>query len=230
MNTVGATLIVPSWPLTAEATRRGRAAAGRRGAMALALALGIALAGCDIPSGGAMAPRSVAVAGGSLVLAAPQGFCVDQTASRQDEAGAFVLFANCAALSNNPAAPQPAAPVVLTVAVSGAAPTTPLAESFPQMQAFFASDAGRAALSRSGRAGSVEVLETQISDGMLLIKLSDRSQAGGPPVADEYWRAITGIGGRILSLSVLPLRERPVDDARQRALIEAFAARIRAAN
>ncbi|WP_415184907.1 hypothetical protein [Phaeovulum sp.] len=185
------------------------------------------LAGCVTTTMGQAAPRSVRVADGSLVLTAPNGFCVDQKASQGD--GSFVLFGNCAALSANPSLRQPGQPVVLTAAVSAPAPV-PVAKALPQMKEFFQSEAGRAALSRSGKAASVTVLGMRTEDDLLLVHLRDTAAASGPRVAAEYWRAFTGIEGRILSLSVLPLRDRPVSDANQRALILAFVRAIRAAN
>ncbi len=193
----------------------------------LALVLCIGLAGCGMPGIGPSAPRSVRVADGTLVLTAPKGFCVDQKASRAD--GSFVLFGNCAALSGNPLLPQPAQPVVLTAAVSAPA-SGPVADALPQMEAFFRSEAGRAALSRVGKAETVKVLETGRNGEVLLVHLRDTAEFSGPRVAPEYWRAFTGGAGRILSLSVLPLRDRPITDASQRELILAFAGWIRAAN
>lgn len=200
----------------------------RAGRLAPALVLA-ALAGCVAPTSGP-APRSVAVADGTLVLAAPRGFCVDNRSMRNQGAAAFVLFGNCAALSGDPSDARPDYPAVLSAAVSTGAGGAGLEGRFDQMRQFFRSPAGRAALSRAGRAETVEVLDIRTEGSLLLIRLSDSAPMGGAPVSETYWRAITGIGGRILSLSVLPLKDRPISDAAQRALLEQFAATIRANN
>lgn len=207
----------------------------RRGAVATASAIAVAglLSACVMPAGlgtRASAPRTVAVAGGTLQIGAPQGFCVDQSTLRDDGASAFVLFGNCAALSGNPADPRPAHPVVLTAAVSSGAEIGDLKDSFPQMEGFFRSDAGRAALSRDGTAKTVEVLDVRTEEDLLLVRLSDSAPMGGAAVAETYWRAITAVKGRILSIAVLPLKDRPTEDAAQLEILRQFAARIRSLN
>lgn len=197
------------------------------GAFAPALVLGAVLAGCTVS---APAPRSITVADGGLRLVAPRGFCVDPRSLRDEGAAAFVLFGNCAALSGNAEDARPDYPVVLSATVSNQAGAEGLESRFAQMRAFFRSPAGRAALSRAGKAETVEVLDIRADDDLLLIRLSDRAPMGDAPVAQTYWRAITEVRGRILSLSVLPLKNRPVTDAAQRALLQQFAAYIRANN
>jgi hypothetical protein len=207
----------------------------RRGAVATAAAIAAAglLSACVMPAAlgtRAAAPRTVAVAGGALQVGAPQGFCVDQSTLRDDGASAFVLFGNCAALSGNAADPRPAYPVVLTAAVSAGAEVGDLRDSFPQMETFFRSPAGRAALSRDGNAETVEVLDVQTEGDLLMVRLSDTAPMGGASVAETYRRAITAINGRILSIAVLPLKDRPTDDTAQVQLLQQFAARIRELN
>ena len=88
----------------------------------------------------------------------------------------------------------------------------------------------RAALARSGRAEDVQVLAVEPSQSLLLLKISDRSAPDAAPVEPVYWRAITGLGGHVSALSVLPLAGSGMDDATQLALLQAFDASIRAAN
>jgi hypothetical protein len=199
------------------------------GAKAPALALVAVLAGC-VGAPNAPAPRSVTVADGGLRLAAPRGFCVDQRSLRDAGAAAFVLFGNCAALSGNAEDARPDYPVVLSATVSTQTGAEGIERRFDQMRVFFRSPAGRAALSRAGKAETVEVLDIRTADDLLLIRLSDSAPMGDAPVSETYWRAFSGVGGRILSLSVLPLKNRPVSDAAQRSLLQQFAAHIRANN
>jgi hypothetical protein len=208
-------------------------ARGGAQAAAAALVLSGLLSACMMPAGLGLrtgAPRTVAVAGGALNLGASQGFCVDQSTLRDDGASAFVLFGNCAALSGNASDPVPAHPVVLTAAVSAGAEVGALSESYPQMTEFFRSDAGRAALSRDGNADTVEVLDISQEDELLLLHLSDSAPMGGAAVAEAYWRAITAVNGRILSIAVLPLKDRPTDPETQAQILRQFAAQIRALN
>ena len=188
--------------------------------------LSLALAACVAPGGGT---DRVRILGGTMTIAAPQGYCVDPGSRRDTGGGAFVLFGSCAAISGDPSAAKPPYPAMLSATVG---PTTPepLRETFPGFEKFFQSSAGRAALARSGAPQDVAILRVVRSDGLLLLKIRDRSRQQGTPVSETYWRAITGLGGRITALSVLPLRGARLSDAQQIRLLHDFDAAIRAAN
>lgn len=197
---------------------------------ALALLAAAFLSACVAGGIGGSAPGSMAVLGGSVTVAGPRGFCVDSTASRDGREAAFVLLGSCASLSGSPLAPAPQVPAILTASVlAGGAEL--VAETEP-LAAFFRSPAGRAALSRSGEADTVEVLETVARNGAIFLRVRDTSASGpeGPPVEPEYWRAILALNGRLVTLSALGHKARPLSGGAKRAAIEAFLARMRAAN
>lgn len=191
------------------------------------LLIAAVLAGCVAPGQGAS--DRARVMNGALTLAAPRGFCVDPNARRDGAGGSFVLWGNCAAIAGDPAAPKPPYRAMLSATV-GPASDTPLAASFAGFETFFRTDAGRAALARSGRAQDVQVLKVQRSAGMLLLKIADRSAATTTPVTRSYWRAITEVKGHVTALSVLPLEGSAMRDADQIALLQNFETTIRAAN
>ncbi len=175
--------------------------------------------------------RAMAVSDGAVTVAGPAGYCIDRTASRDGADGAFVLFGTCAALSGGRGAAQPARPAVLTASVSRGAPEDgSLPDSFASMTAFFRSAPGRAALSRSGRADTVEVAEAVRAGDVLYLRLNDRSAATGQAVEPEYWRAILALRGRMVTLSALGLSDRPLSSAEKRRVLEAMVARMRASN
>lgn len=215
----------PDWPAPDWPTRGRRR---WRGALA-ALALLAACDGAAAPGGDAV--TRLTVAGGAVTVSAPRGYCVDRAATRNGAGGDFVLFGSCAALAPGPFAPAPRPLAVLSAAVSPARTgAPPLAASFDRLGAFLASDAGRAALSRSGDARAVEVLRAFARDDAFFLLLRDTSAFAGPRVAPVYWRALTEERGHIITLSVLGLRAAPLDpDAGQR-VIDAFLGRLRAAN
>src|SRR5690606_9471523 len=169
----------------------------RAAALLSALALSACVEGMS-PTGSA--PRAIALAGGAVTATGPAGYCVDRAASRDGAAGSFVLFGTCAALSGSPAAGQPAKPAVLTASVAPAAP--PFAASFPAMARFFGSAPGRAALSRSGRAGTVALGAVSSRDGVIYLSLSDSAAGPGQAVAPDYWRAILALRSHLVTLSV----------------------------
>jgi len=191
----------------------------------------LALAGCaDGIDVGRAAPQSVVVASDSVVIAGPPGFCVDRGASRIDGDQAFVLLGSCAAISRNPGQPSPGVPGLLTVTVSEGRTGEAVAGAvLAEMAAFIETPEGRAALSRSGRAETVDILETKVRGDVLYIHARDRS-AGQIGVAPDYWRALFGLKNRLLTVSVVGFEDAPISDDTGLSVLDAFAARIRAEN
>ena len=198
-----------------------------------ALAAILTLSACQpgaiggVPAG---TSQAMAVSGGTVTVAGPAGYCIDKGPSRDSSAGAFVLLGSCAALSGSASAAQPDFPAILTATVLPGAPDTELEALFPAMADFFRSDLGRAALSRSGRAEDVSLAQVLSRDGVLYLQLNDKSAVTGQQVEPEYWRAILQVRDRIVTLSALGLRDRPLPAAEKRRVLEAFVARVRAAN
>lgn len=206
----------------------------RSGIRAAALSFAAAALAACVPGGlGPAAPvtRSMAVSGGTVTIAGPAGYCIDRGASRDGPETAFVLFGTCAALAGSLAAGQPAKPAVLTVSVTPGAPgEESFAESFPSIARLVRSEPGRAALSRSGDAETVVVQEITAAGNVMYLRLQDRSATEGPPVEAEYWRAIMVEEGRIITLSALGLRDRPLSSSDKRRALEALVRAVRAAN
>ena len=198
---------------------------------ALVLAAALALGGCVMPFGGGPAPATMALTEGGPVIAAPMGFCVDESQSHEAGTEAFVLFGSCASLSRSSDAERPPAKAVLTASVTAAAPgAAPLAKSFKELERYFKSETGRAALSRTGDAATVKVVRTQVSGDALLIELTDSAAPGANRVQARSWRGLIEIGGRIISFSVLGLADEPLNSTTMRMLAGDFAAALRAAN
>ena len=98
------------------------------------------------------------------------------------------------------------------------------------MAKFLGSPAGRAALSRSGKAASLTIAEISSAGKVMYIRASDSAPAPGQEVEQEYWRALLAVRGQIVTLSVLGLKASPMSSADKRALLEQFVARVQAAN
>ncbi|GAB4386991.1 MAG: hypothetical protein Kow0045_16610 [Albidovulum sp.] len=194
---------------------------------ALACALAAACQGPISPS--AAVTRSLSLGAGDISVAGPSGYCVDRRASRETGSGAFVLFGSCAALAGSPLAGQPEKPALLTASVAPALSGEGLETRLDELAAFFRSDAGRAALSRDGRAGSVTIAAMERARGVLYIRLVDRS-AAAQKVEPGYWRAAFAMRGRLVTLSAMSLADRPVADRDLRRTLDRFIARIRRDN
>jgi len=183
----------------------------------------LALSAC-VPVGmTGTADRAVAVAGGAVTVAGPQGYCVDRGA-RSD---ALVLLGSCAALAGSRSVGGPARPAILTASVAEP-PASGI--DLDAMAGFVRSAPGRAALSQSDDPASVTIEEVSASGGVLFIRLSDSAMAKSLPVETGYWRALTGLRGYAVTLSVLSPASAPLSPDEQRAVLNAFVARMRAAN
>jgi hypothetical protein len=198
---------------------------------AFALALNLLVSACvpsAIPASG-KAVRTKAYLGGAAVAAGPAGYCIDEGASLGNAGGAFVLFGTCAALSGQRSAGQPESPALLTASIAPDSSKTPFGDRFAAMSRFFQSTAGRAALSRSGKPGTVTVTRAFSYNGALYVKIIDTAGARDG-LAPGYWRAIFGMRGTIVTLSVMSHSSRPAEDATLRLTLDRFIRAMRAAN
>lgn len=171
------------------------------------------------------APNVVTLSDG-LVIAGAQGWCVDETTSSTQSSATVVIFGNCAALSSDVAQPQPSVSGIVTVSVENTVNAAPPLEA---IETFLRSEQGRAALSRSGTADSVEILETEVDGDTLVLHAVDRS--GVPDkTSEEYWRALFSIGGRVVTVSLVAADAEQASDAAWRAALEEQIAEMKSAN
>ncbi|WP_376875527.1 hypothetical protein [Albirhodobacter sp. R86504] len=207
-----------------------RALRAQRHRLGAVLALVFALSGCAVTQEGGLASpakRDVLLAAGTMKFTAPRGYCVDAQATRATADGGFALFGSCASLNPLRSFSRPKLPVALAAMVTGAGPEQPLRQSFPALERFFQSRAGRAALSRTGDASTVALIELRREGDILMIHLTDTSvMTDSAQMSETYWRALASIGGRMVSLSALPRAGYEIDDADQRALLLDFASRV----
>lgn len=205
---------------------------------ALQAAALLALAACRVPGGGegfAFAsrftgppPARMAVAGGSVIVAGPRGFCIDREASR-DAIGtsALTVLSACRELGGGMFAPAPEHPAVLTAAVAPEGRLIDVAAAEAGLTAYFASPRGRAMLSRSGQAETVELRESFAEDGAYFLHLTDRAPFSWGATQPDYWRALLQVGGRMVTVAVLALPGRPLERDKGLALLRDFIAALR---
>lgn len=176
------------------------------------------------------APEQVSVSGDEVVIAGPPGFCIDPTQTKDRAKSAFVLLGSCAAISNIPFKPSPEIPAILMATVSGKTDSAPIATSMDALAGFFKSEAGRAVLSRDGKTQTVEVIETLGRNEAFYIHARDSSTGTLAGAGDEYWRALFNVKGRIISASVVSLKEKPISTTEGFETLGAFADRIKRVN
>ena len=176
------------------------------------------------------APERALVSDGQVTIAGPEGFCIDPTATRTEHGSSFVLLGSCAAISTSPRKPKPKVPAILTATVSGNGNAVPISASMETLAGFFKSDAGRAALSRSGKPESVTVIEALGKEDVFYIHARDKDADAQTGADGEYWRALFDVKGRIVSASVFGLREHPISSDDSFRTLQDFTQRIRSEN
>ncbi|MCK0143983.1 hypothetical protein [Aliiroseovarius sp. F20344] len=175
------------------------------------------------------------VMSGAVTIAAPEGYCVDVSSLRDQAAGAFVPFGACAALTRNPADPSPKKPAFLVSSVSpipkGVASSVDETEPLmAQARAFLESASGRAALSRSGKADTVEVLDLKTASGVVKVLTRDSSPNRPKTLSDTTWRAFLPLGDKLVVASVTGFTDHPIDRRNGLSQLNGFVDAIAAAN
>ena len=177
------------------------------------------LAGCQMELGGFAAPgqaKVISVLHGAMTVAAPSGYCVDTQSARQLVDGAVVLMGRCSGGSSHAAA-------VISVTIGEAGSASVVADGGVALAAYFQTSAGRAALSRTGSADSVKIAQAANSNGAFTLRIVE---AG----VGDYWRAILGLSGRLVTLSVQGPTGSTLDPATGRSLLGESLAAMQNAN
>ncbi|WP_071674217.1 hypothetical protein [Nioella nitratireducens] len=195
------------------------------------LALVLLLAGCGgFGPVGSPPVREMAVTSDRVIVAGPDGFCIDPGSTRESEDSAFVLLGNCAVISNRRSAGQPSVRAVLTASISEADPEQSLRDAIPELDAFFSSDEGRQLLSRSGEADTVELLDSFHQGEVYFLRARDSSTSDLQGVSHDYWRSYLDVGDRIATLTVLGTEESPIDAETSLGTLRSFTDAVLAAN
>ena len=182
-------------------------------------ALSVILAGCQIEPGALALPgqtRAMSVIGGAMTVAAPSGYCIDKPSTRQQNDGAVVLIGRCNGRSGLP-------PAVISVAMGSAGSAGVLADGTEGLAQFFGSSAGRAALSRTGNADAVRILQAASLDGAFALRIAEDG-------VGDYWRAVLGASGRLVTISVQGPEGAALDAASGQRLLGAAIVAMRRAN
>jgi hypothetical protein len=195
----------------------------------------LALAGC-VPSflgGGDKGStddglsRQILLAGSGITAVAPSGYCIDFNASGVSEPAAFVAFRRCEVLRGEDFALSRRA--LLTASISEDSASAPVvAGSEQRLLDFFATDAGKKALSRSADPSTVTVLQSYAKDGAVWLQVRDTSPA--QQLDASYWRALFDLKGRIVTVTVAAYVDGPMPANRAKSLVQDFVARLSAAN
>jgi len=175
----------------------------------------LTLAGCQMAAM-PLLTRPTALLGGAFSVAGPRGYCVDPAATREQDDTAVVLMGRCrGALA--------VAPALLTMSVGPAASSGVLAAGGAALTTYFSSPEGRAALSRTGTAADVTVIEALGAGDAYLLHLNDVA-------VGEYWRAVVGLKGRLVTISANGTEDTPLSPMVGRDLVDATLAALHRVN
>lgn len=139
------------------------------------------LQGDPIKSGAVM--RRAPMAGGKVVVAGPDGYCIDGKSLTDKTSGGFAMLASCASLTKGRIGGY-VDPVIMTVTVL---PRTLRSEQ---------PDAATLA------AGNAQVLERINGDGLSLVHLAQGGKALSENSDSKYWRGAMVINGHVVGLAV----------------------------
>lgn len=181
-----------------------------------AAVLALALAGCEAGPGSRI--RSIAILDGAVTAAAPPGYCISPGAGMRGTDSAVILMGRC---SGGPTAT--AAPAIITLSVGPAGSAGVMAGGGAALADYFKSEAGRAALSREGRAADVRVLSAAGTDTTFVLHVADDATG-------DYWRAFRGLRGRLATVSVTGSLEAPLTSDQSRSVLDATLSALDAAN
>lgn len=163
------------------------------------------LAGC-VGGSGFGSSRAAPVLDGAVQVGLPAGYCLDRAATQEAEEAAIAILGRCKAQSR-------VAPAIITVSIGPSGSATALNAGEEALVGFFTSDAGRATLSRQGKADDVTIIRAFSQDDMFYMRLHDNS-------AGEYWRAIAALGGRLMTLSVTGVQAGALDQDQGRKVLD----------
>lgn len=146
-----------------------------------------------------------AVLQGAFTIAGPAGYCLDETASRESQNSGIFLMGRCDGRSA-------VTPALVTISVGQAGSAGVMSAGGAELAAFFTSPEGRATLSPSGNASKVRVVEAASAGDAFVMRLQE---AGRP----SYWRAVLGLRGRLVTISVKGATEEALPDETGREIL-----------
>lgn len=182
------------------------------------------LAGCDVIEEG-RGIRTMALLDGTVSVRGPEGFCVDQQASRP--VTGFAALAGCAVISD--AVMMPALEGLITVQF-GAPGSATVSGAEAELAGLLRSAQGAALLSSTGDSGTIHIARVDRADGVVVVRFSDAAPAPTPGLEPLEWRAFLDVRGRLTTISLRGFDRAPIPaDQGLRLLSQAIGA-LRAAN
>ncbi|MCO4825485.1 MAG: hypothetical protein KC451_11590 [Amylibacter sp.] len=168
--------------------------------------------------------KIVNVNGTAVTLGRTDGYCFNDQQSKITTTGAFVVLAPCDPLDEGSTAKG-----LILINVLDKDGIMAAIKSH-DLEGYFQSDKGRAALSRRGNADKVTVLGTMEDDGIYYVHTRDADGPVIPDTTDDQWRVFFVVADRLVSVSVVNFIDDQMTDGLVFGYAEAVAKRIRSLN
>lgn len=185
----------------------------------------VVMAGCAGTFGGD-APLPSVTMGGGVIVAGPQGYCVDPSVS--SAGSGLAVMAACAAIAGEET-DWPQSNALITVQVGGSGSAT-VAGSAPAVAAFLNTPEGRRTLSRSGDGATIDIRSVRANGDVVTVVFDDSAPLPIAGLSSREWRAFLDVNGRLLTLSVRGLTAPGAQSDGGAALLAATVSSILAAN
>lgn len=168
--------------------------------------------------------KVVTVAGQKVTLGRAANYCFNDRQSKIATSGAFVVMAPC-----DPEDEGSTAKGLILVNVLAERDIMDAIEA-QDLEAYFQSETGRAALSRKGKAENLTVLGTMYDDGVYYVHAQDADGPIIPDTTDDQWRVFMVVADRLVSVSVVNFLDDRMADGLVFAHMESIARRIKSLN
>jgi hypothetical protein len=183
----------------------------------------------DIGRGARKAPETLRLSASNLKVTAPEGYCIDLESHTERDGASFLLMASCAPLRGKSGEEEHGKTTLLTVTV-----TPPFNEANAvtpaTLDTFFQTPDGKKMLAHSGASEDIDVLWSGTEADAFLIHARDASGERVPGLATDYWRAMTVLEGRLLSVTSARFVQAQTPNPTPKAIVQQLVSNIRASN
>ena len=165
----------------------------------------------------------------NIIIQAPDGFCLDETVSDTSSKSTFLLFGNCAAISQSNSVTQSKVYAVLTAAISKEKSKNGQFNE-KQLDDYLRSENGKSTLSFSGNSQDIKVLDSFKMDDSYFVLVQNIGKRKSNALSSHSWRAYLEISGYLISLSIIGFNQNPMKHDESLEIIRHFVNEIRTNN
>ena len=207
-----------------------------KGAALVALSVVVACTGVqDTATGPTPIPKAVRVSAGdvAVVIASPDGFCIDRATIVEKASGAFMFLSDCRVIASTGKAARVPISSILTASISPtglAGSENGMKPALDALGQFLATPVGVFTLGKSHVNGATSILQTKQTDVALYLLVEDKAFSDDAGVSSRYWRAFTEVNGRLVALSVTGYSDSDPEEKRSLRIIRAFVQAVVDAN